>query len=115
MKIEELTDKQLKEQIKKFSKKMREQEKLIFDYGMELRKRNLEAEDKDRLDIKELLKLLPQGWVAMDEDGDWYYFTIKPKLGKNSWMASPCTCCRVTPFRIKRALDWKKSLIECGL
>ena len=115
MRMEDLTDKQLKEQIKKFSKKMREQEKLIFDYGMELRKRNLEAEDKDRRDIKEHLKLLPQGWVAMDDDGDWYYFTVKPKLGKNSWMASPCTCCMITPFKIKRVLDWRESLIECGL
>ena len=74
------------------------------------------------IDIEVLLPLLPNGWVAMDKDGDWYWFSEKPILNPNYWEIgrgfhiSTNNCCgKIKPFNIKPAENWEESLQECGL
>ena len=68
------------------------------------------------IDIKVLLPLLRKGWVAMDKNGDWYWFENKPSAD------SQMMCWRenddfeeIRAFNLKPATDWKESLMECGL
>ena len=37
------------------------------------------------IDIKVLLPLLKKGWVAMDEDGTWYWYEKKPQIHRSLW------------------------------
>ena len=69
------------------------------------------------IDIKVLLPLLKKGWVAMDEDGDWYYFTKKPyaNLKAKDWRLDDFEFWKIRFFNLKPATDWKDSLMECGL
>ena len=34
----------------------------------------------------ELVAVLKPGWVAMDEDGDWYWHKKRPRLGEGEWV-----------------------------
>lgn len=68
------------------------------------------------IDIKALLPLLKKGWVAMDKNGDWFWFKNKP------YADSQMMCWRadddfeeIQCFNLKPATDWKDSLMECGL
>lgn len=66
------------------------------------------------IDIKVLLPLLPKGWVAMDKNGIWAYFTQRPRLGGCEW----CLFGQwyyLSAFNIKPAENWETSLMECGL
>ncbi len=68
-------------------------------------------------DIKVLLPLLKKGWVAMDENGDWYWYEKKPRIlsTSSSWYLVNF-CYRILyGFNIKPAENWKDSLMECGL
>ena len=69
------------------------------------------------IDITVLLPLLKKGWVAMDEDGDWYYFTNKPyaNLKAMDWRSNDIEYWKIRLFNLKPATDWKNSLMECGL
>lgn len=74
------------------------------------------------IDIEVLKPLLRKGWVAMDKDGDWYWFSEKPILNPNYWgigrgfHISTNKCCgKIEPFNIKHAENWETSLMECGL
>ena len=69
------------------------------------------------IDIKVLLPLLRKGWVAMDEDGDWYFFTNKPyaNLKAMDWRSNDIEFWKIRLFNLKPATDWKDSLMECGL
>ena len=33
----------------------------------------------------ELVAVLKPGWVAMDDDGDWYWHKKRPRLGEGEW------------------------------
>ena len=68
------------------------------------------------IDIKVLLPLLPKGWVAMDKNGDWYWYNEKPELFSDDWHGS-CALKHecLYPFNIKPAEDWRNSLVECGI
>lgn len=68
------------------------------------------------IDIQALLPLLKKGWVAMDKNGDWFWFKNKP------FADSQMMCWRenddfeeIQCFNLKTATDWKDSLMECGL
>lgn len=68
------------------------------------------------IDIKVLLPLLPKGWVAMEEDGNWCWFCFmnkKPEIRNGHWMA--CDWENIDAFNLKPAEDWENSLMECGL
>ena len=71
----------------------------------------------EQIDIKALLPLLKKGWVAMDEDGDWYFFTNKPyvNLKAMDWRTNDIEFWKIRLFNLKPATDWKNSLMECGL
>ena len=69
----------------------------------------------ESIDIKVLLPLLPKGWVAMEENGDWFWHKEKPEVRGGSWVISSLYYYIPPCFRIKPAEDWHKSLMECGL
>lgn len=73
------------------------------------------------IDIAEIIPFMSKGWVAMDEDGNWSFFTTKPIIDKEYgiWRLdldyiTVDTEVEVlsTIFNIKPAEDWTKSLIR---
>lgn len=67
------------------------------------------------IDIKALLPLLQKGWVAMDENGDWFWHKEKPEVRGGAWAISSMYYYIPPCLNIKPAEDWTKSLQECGL
>ena len=68
-----------------------------------------------QIDIKELIPFMKNGWVAMDEDGSWFWCEIKPEIKNcNIWeLNKPCSYCTLTEYvDIKPVSDWTKSLIK---
>ena len=72
---------------------------------------------ENTFDIFVLLPLLPRGWVAMDKDEDWYFFTNKPyvNLKAMDWRSNDIEFWKIRLFNLKPATDWENSLMECGL
>lgn len=67
------------------------------------------------IDIKVLKPFLKKGWVAMDKDGDWYWYDKKPyALNWFVWRYTS-TYIPLSSFNIKPVENWKESLQECGL
>ncbi len=66
------------------------------------------------IDIKVLKPLLRKGWVAMDENGDWYWYEEKPRISSSIWVSS-FLYMYMSGFNIKPADNWEDSLQECGL
>lgn len=61
--------------------------------------------------IHELIPLLKKGWVGMNEDGTWCWFSQKPIIGDMEWIWVG----RVRfldSFNIKKARKWKYSLMK---
>ena len=62
-----------------------------------------------KITIDELMPFLKKGWVAMDEDGTWLWFSKKPKIGNHVWLWEG-----VIRFldmcKLKKENDWKDSL-----
>lgn len=70
----------------------------------------------EQIDITVLLPLLPKGWVAMDVFGLWRWYYKKPDQDSCEWKNnSVIPSERLSAFNLKRADDWKTSLMECGL
>lgn len=69
------------------------------------------------IDIQALLPLLKKGWVAMDKDEDWYFFTNKPSINFKAmdWRSKDIEFWKIRLFNLKPATDWTNSLMECGL
>ena len=67
------------------------------------------------IDIKVLLPLLKKGWVAMDEDGTWYWYEKKPRISYVNWVVEICLFRTLDGFNIKPSENWEESLMECGL
>ena len=67
------------------------------------------------IDITVLLPLLKKGWVAMDEDGTWYWYEKKPRISYVNWVVEICLFRTLDGFNIKPAENWMDSLQECGL
>ena len=64
-----------------------------------------------QITIYDLLPLLRNGWVAMDADGTWCWFSQKPNVGDMEWLWVG----RVRfldSFKIKKARKWQDSLIK---
>lgn len=66
------------------------------------------------IDITVLLPLLKKGWVAMDMNGDWYWYQVKPKQCSIVW-TSEKPALYLSAFNLKPADNWETSLMECGL
>lgn len=88
---------------------------------LDWRKDGLVANAKgEQIDIKVLLPLLRKGWVAMDANGKWFWFSEVPELHNLSeiWALGQFKAdsyFSLGAFNIKPAEDWTKSLQECGL
>ena len=67
------------------------------------------------IDIQVLLPLLKKGWVAMDKDEDWYWYSDKPTLTGCFWNCNVGLCNRIGGFNFKPAENLEDSLMECGL
>lgn len=78
-----------------------------------------------QIKIYDLLPLLRPGWVAMDEDGQWFWFGVKPVIDVGfpvqwtldntieNWdtkIVHLSFVFNIAPYDG----DWKDSLMECG-
>lgn len=70
-----------------------------------------------QITIYELLPLLKKGFVSMDKDCEWCWFSSKPYKRTDMWILrdlgdwqSLTRAFDIAPFDG----DWKDSLIECG-
>lgn len=83
---------------------------------LDWRKDGLVANAKgEPIDIRVLLPLLRKGWVAMDENGDWFWHKEKPEVRGGAWAISSMYYYIPPCFNIKPAENWENSLMECGL
>ena len=67
------------------------------------------------IDIKVLLPLMKKGWVAMDKDGEWFWYECKPSKEMIFWDSNEGRFGDLVAFNIKPADNWETSLMECGL
>ena len=73
-----------------------------------------------KITIDELIPFLKKGWVAMDKDGQWWWFCKKPngknKYGRWRFPKAPLSfprglyAERLSLFDIEQVEDWKDSL-----
>ena len=78
------------------------------------RKALVENSKGEPIDIKVLFPLLKKGYVAMDEDKNWYWYSKKPEQGYYEWSQIEYSE-SLSAFNIKPADNWEESLMECGL
>lgn len=68
------------------------------------------------IDIQVLLPLLKKGWVAMDEEGIWFWYECKPSKKASFWESKEGMFEEMhLPTNFKFADNWEDSLMECGL
>ena len=67
------------------------------------------------IDITVLLPLMKKGYVAMDEDGRWFWYKYKPTKIEDKWRQSYLVIKELFPFNLKPVENWETSLMECGL
>lgn len=62
--------------------------------------------------IDDLIPLIRPGWIAMDEDGTWCWFTEEPKKLKSSWYSEHFCYLSYESYlkEIEPAEDWANSL-----
>ena len=66
--------------------------------------------------IDDLMPLLKKGWVAMDKNGHWYWYSTKPRLytGQSKWKSTCYDYIRINTFEMKDFIpfdgNWKDSL-----
>lgn len=71
----------------------------------------------NKINIKELLPLLKDGWVAVDKDGTWGWYVTKPTKEDIYWYWGDAgyKCVVLSDiFNLEPADDWEKSLMRCG-
>ena len=78
------------------------------------RKALVENSKGEPIEIKVLFPLLKKGYVAMDEDKNWYWHPVKPKHDSTVWIAEKPGA-YLLAFNIKPAENWETSLMECRL
>ena len=67
------------------------------------------------INIEELIPFMKKGWVAMDENGLWYWYEAEPKRGFGYWHNSEEGCAwDLEPFDIAPVEDWETSLRKVG-
>ena len=68
------------------------------------------------INIQDIIPFMKDGWVSMDEDGEWNWWVQKPQMKHESywWAATREQCCLSDGFDITPASDWTKSLIKVG-
>ena len=68
------------------------------------------------IDIEVLLPLLKKGWVAMDKDGEWFWYECKPFKEISFWDSNEGRFEDMFfSVNLKPAENWEESLMECGI
>ena len=68
-----------------------------------------------QIDIKELIPFMKDGYVAMDKNGEWWWYPSEPYMTSYEWLFNgeyreAVFISRM--FDIAPAADWTKSLIK---
>ena len=71
------------------------------------------------INIQDIIPFMTNGWVAMDENGKWWWFPFEPYMKSYEWLFSGDTGYeQAIPisvlFDIAPVDDWTKSLIKVG-
>jgi len=68
------------------------------------------------INIQDIIPFMKKGWVAMDEDGEWYWYPLLPQTEFNGeWRCNAVqSTYTLKAFDISPADDWTKSLIKVG-
>lgn len=64
-----------------------------------------------QIDIQKLIRLMEDGYVAMDKDGVWYWHEEEPYIEENYWI-NDGQLTNLECFNIAPVSDWTKSLIK---
>lgn len=69
-----------------------------------------------QIKIQDIFPLLKPGWVAMDKNGVWRWYAIKPRISYDMWYRGGCSIVRISDCfdLLLFEGDWKDSLMECG-
>ena len=63
---------------------------------------------------KNIAPHMNKGWVAMNENGLYYYYNYKPVLDCLTWVDFKGDYIELFCFNIEPVKDWTKSLIDVG-
>lgn len=74
----------------------------------------IKEKEENLINICQIKCFLKNGFVAMSEDGHWYWFEEKPVLENKTWTTSKGTVWCLDMFNIQKE-DFSKSLSSCGL
>lgn len=72
------------------------------------------------INIQDIIPFMKDGWVAMDEDGEWHWWQNEPEQRiKNDvfsywWELDGYMVCLSNVYDIAPADDWTKSLLKVG-
>lgn len=64
-----------------------------------------------QIKITDITPFMRKGWVAMDKNGEWYWYGDEIECDANLWFGSPDYVKIDDAFDIAPADDWTKSLI----
>jgi len=66
------------------------------------------------INIQDIIPFMKDGWVAMDRDGEWYWYPLVPATDFNGeWRCNAVlSTYTLKAFDIAPADDWTKSLIK---
>ena len=69
------------------------------------------------INIQDVIPFMKKGWVAMDRNGDWYWYEKEPYINQYHW-ESKGACESFKDFGclkdVAPANDWTNSLIKVG-
>ena len=71
------------------------------------------------INIQDIVSFMKDGWVAMDGDEEWWWFSVEPFMIDDEWWCRSGYGYKETihisaMFDIAPADDWTKSLIKVG-
>lgn len=68
------------------------------------------------INIQNIIPFMKDGWVAMDSNGEWYWYPLVPAIEFNrEWRcAAMQSTYELKAFDIAPADDWKQSLLRVG-
>lgn len=63
---------------------------------------------------KNIAPHMNKGWVAMDKNGEWWWFDMKPCLTAEKFLGIGYCSPLLDFFDIEPVEDWIESLMRCG-
>ena len=64
--------------------------------------------------MRDIAPKMRPGWVAMDKDRVWYWFSIEPKVEYRAWFGKELCYICLGCFDIAPVDDWTQSLRKVG-